>query len=93
MEWDGQEGASGIGTRYDILAGQLGPGPWNPLTPYGVPVCLAPEVAGTATTLPVAGSRWLLVRAGLPTCGEGTYGESGLYPVGRLVLDAGSSCP
>jgi len=85
--WHGQHLA------YDVIVGWLGPEPWNPADPYGSPSCEAANISLPRATADLQGSRWFLIRAGLPSCGDSTYGDSSITPDPRDELDSVPVCP
>lgn len=89
LAWTGQEATSGAAIRYDVIEGPLGA-----RDPYAGAACAAGGVAGPGMRLTDRpGSRWLLVRAVLPTCGPGSFGDSTLVPDPRDALDRLPPCP
>jgi len=90
LEWQGQADTSGDAVRYDVLAGPLGA--WDRAAPYAGAVCLAADLIGPTVDNEGGGSRWFLARAGLTTCGEGTWGAASSSPDPRDALDAADSC-
>lgn len=77
MTWRDESAWAGPGVAYDVIDGPLGPGVMG-LAPFAGAGCLRPDVPQPAATgVVTAGSRWFLVRAGLPatSCGEGPTGS------------------
>jgi ELWxxDGT repeat protein len=69
LTWENQSDETGVGVRYDVLEGALGPGSLTPTT------CVVRDMAETLADVAATGSRWWLVRARAAGF-TATYGSS-----------------
>lgn len=93
LAWFSLESDSGIGVRYAVVSGPLGPRMLDRLDPFAAAVCQASDIVGPSIETTSVGSAWFLVNASVPACPSGTFGDSGVVPDPRDVLDASSPCP